>query len=353
MQLVYLPNTMALTTGGKPLKIMHKIYHFFLKAAAWTIVGGYLICFSVLAEEPTIQAQCSPEQERYIWQFLLNLTENPKAAAGIMGNLYYESYLQCSKTEDGIPLECAEEYTYAVDSGEYGGFITDGYGYGLAQWSYSGRKQRLLELANSSEVSVSDLDVQLQLIAEELENFNMLYRISHTDSIQFASDYFLLNFENPQAQDEEMRNIRGEIGQAFYEKYADIKTEECLTDAQKYVVQIASHSDLYSIVPEDGNSFTWASEVYQEAGFPLDSHGSVRQSAACYGLNRELSAVPVGAAVYGKNPSEEGYVGIYIGDHKVCHYDGKIRIDSLDDWISQYQGYCWGWIGGTDLSAIT
>lgn len=187
-------------------------------AIAWIVILNHTLCLPVFAEE--MHMECTPDQEEYIWEYLLDLTGNPKAAAGIMGNLYYESHLLPQKLEDGAGWDDSEDaYTMAVDCGDYDAFSTDGYGYGLAQWSYSQRKQRLTELAASSNASVGDLDVQLQLIAEELEKFNMLYRISHTDRVRFASDYFLLNFENPQDQDEQMQKHRAELGQSFYEKY--------------------------------------------------------------------------------------------------------------------------------------
>ena len=54
----------------------------------------------------------STEQE--IWDYLVDLTGNPKAAAGIMGNLYYESALNPVAVQhpDGI---C---FRYSVQSGD-------------------------------------------------------------------------------------------------------------------------------------------------------------------------------------------------------------------------------------------
>lgn len=69
-----------------------------------------------------------------------------------------------------------ETYINAVDNGTYSivkngktcDFTTDGYGVGLAQWTSSGRKARLLEYAKSKGKSVGDLITQLEFVDTEI-----------------------------------------------------------------------------------------------------------------------------------------------------------------------------------------
>ena len=48
------------------------------------------------------------------------------------------------------------EYTSQVDAGTYTNFIKDGYGYGLAQWTYYSRKQSLLDYMTAAGVSIGN-----------------------------------------------------------------------------------------------------------------------------------------------------------------------------------------------------
>lgn len=81
-----------------------------------------------------------------------------------------------------------------------------------------------------------------------------------------------------------------------------------------------------------------------------------------WGVSTDFSKIQLGATVYGyaykyTSPGARwGHVGIYIGDGKVAHNAGSknglgvIKISGLDDWITTYDGICWGWNGGTDLT---
>ena len=77
-----------------------------------------------------------------------------------MGNLFAESALNPQNLQNNgnkaLGITDAE-FTAAFDAGLYGDdiFIHDGYGYGLAQWTYYSRKQALLEYARSQGKSIS------------------------------------------------------------------------------------------------------------------------------------------------------------------------------------------------------
>lgn len=313
----------------------------------------FFLSFPIFAAEDN--AINSSEQE--IWDYLVDLTGNPKAAAGIMGNLYYESALNpvAVQHSDGIILD-PEVYTMESQLGIHENFATDGYGYGLAQWTYPRRKLRLLELADAQSCYIGDVSVQLQLLGEELENYHMLYRISHTDSIQFASDYFLKHYENPRIQNEEIHQQRARKGQYYYDKYTnpvqEVPQQDNLTQAQKDVIQIASHSDAYNIPAEKGYCMAWVTAVYREAGHSMTASPSALASAESFSMSEDLSDIPLGAAIYGKHNDKYGHIGLYVGNGVVFHNANGAVSDTLEDWIRQYDGFCWGWPGGIDLTAL-
>ena len=92
-------------------------------------------------------------QQQQIWNYLLEITGNAYAAAGLMGNLYAESGLNSTNLQDACEASLGYEdstYTDAVDSGIYSDFATDRAGYGLAQWTWQERKQNLLSFAQDA-----------------------------------------------------------------------------------------------------------------------------------------------------------------------------------------------------------
>ena len=325
------------------------------RVLALVVLVGTLncICFPAGAIKTTAQLRCTADVEQYVWDFFLELTDNPYAAAGIVGNLYYESHLLPENLETmgrKVPVFTDYTYTQAVDEGIYGSFVSDGTGYGLAQWTYSGRKQRLVDLARQQGRSVGSLDVQLDLVAEELDRYNMLTRLSSAENVRFASDYFMVHFENPKDKSEELKRERYKLCRKFYQKYALGDREALLTEAQTLVAVIAKNSAEYKIAAVPGYCQAWCADVYKAAGFKLDTSRSANESAERFAVSTDFSKIPVGAAVYGKSNSEFGHVGIYVGRGKVYHIADKLTTDTLEDWLRIYKGYAWGWIGGVDLT---
>lgn len=109
---------------------------------------------------------------RKIWDYLLERIGNPYGTAGVMGNLQAESGLNPRNLQNSFEAKLGytdDSYTEAVDSGKYGGFVFDGAGYGLAQWTYWSRKTRLLAMARERSTSIGDLDTQLDVLWAELQ----------------------------------------------------------------------------------------------------------------------------------------------------------------------------------------
>ena len=176
--------------------------------------------------------------ERVIWDKLLAAGLTPAGAAGLMGNLYAESGLNPQNLQNSFEAKLGlsdADYTAAVDCGVYLNFITDGAGYGLAQWTYSSRKAALLAYAGARGRSVGDLDMQVGYLLQELQSLfpAVLGLLRTTGSVREASDCVLLQFERPANQSKENCERRAALGQGFYHKFAKkgeraLKPLECL-----------------------------------------------------------------------------------------------------------------------------
>ena len=316
----------------------------------------FLLLVAAILRLPTMAAEpeASTQYEERIWSYLMKLTDNPISASGIMGNLYFESNLNPLAVQNADTLTVSpKEYAFQAQTQDYEIFLEDNRGFGLAQWTYEDRKLRLLELADAQGCSIGSLDVQLQLLGEELERYNMLYRISHADSIRFASDYFLINYENPGLQDEAVKEKRAKKGRYYYDKFTKpAPPDDGLTQAQRDVAQIASNSSAYGIPAENGYCMAWVSAVYREAGHSLSPSPSALASARDFSVSTDLTEIPVGAAIYGKKNKKYGHVGLMAENGLVYHNNGDAVSTKLEDWVSIYEGFCWGWPNGIDLTKL-
>lgn len=121
-----------------------------------------------------------------------------------------------------------------------------------------------------------------------------------------------------------------------------------LTELQEAVLAVIESG---KVTAKEGYCQAWVADIYYKAGT-----GS-RSSRCCaahageeWGVSNDWSTIQVGATVYGYGSSVYGHVGIYIGNGKVAHNVGYVKIDTLEDWIKLYDGQCWGWNGGYNLT---
>ena len=165
-----------------------------------------------------------------VWDFLVEKIGNEYGVAGLMGNLDAESGLYANRLQGDIPYsEVSEQYTATVDLGivsEYD-FVhngPNGGGYGLAQWTYSTRKQALYDMWKSGGYdSIGSLSLGLNYLWKELtEDFaGVLSTLKSATSIRVASDKVLSDFERPQGWDTEAKQLeRLSLCQKWYDKYA-------------------------------------------------------------------------------------------------------------------------------------
>ena len=167
--------------------------------------------------------------EQKIWQYFKAKGLNDFGIAGLMGNLYAESALNSKNLQNVFEKKLNmtdEEYTKAVDNGTYANFVKDSAGYGLAQWTYWTRKQKLLNYAREKNKSIGDLDMQLDFLYEELkQSFKaVLNSLCNANSVLEASNVVLLQFEKPGDQSETVQNKRASYSNNYYNKYSTKNT---------------------------------------------------------------------------------------------------------------------------------
>lgn len=184
--------------------------------------------------------------EKQMFDRLKQLTNyTDKGVAGLMGNLRAESGLSSTNLQNTFNTRLKmtdEQYTSAVDSGVYKNFIKDGAGYGLAQWTYSTRKQNLFNAAKRKKVSIGDCDTQLEFLAEELKGYKEVHSVlSRTDSIKEASDIVLVQFEKPKVQSDSVKELRASYGTAIYNRCCAMDKAQSSTESlfAKAVIDIA------------------------------------------------------------------------------------------------------------------
>ena len=187
---------------------------------------------------------------RKIWDKLCAAGLTPAGAAGLLGNLQAESGLNPQNLQNSFEKKLGmsdQDYTAAVDCGAYGSFVTDGAGYGLAQWTYSSRKAALLGWAKDYGCSIGYLGVQVDFLLYELRIwFHKVWdKLRSTDSVREASDCVLLQFERPANQSADNCARRAALGQEFYDKFAGGKNVNYLMTAAELCAKAVDIADNY------------------------------------------------------------------------------------------------------------
>ena len=135
----------------------------------------------------------------HIWDYLKQKGLGSSAIAGIMGNMQAESSLEPNIVQGG---------------GHADQITVDGTtGYGLCQWTSSGRQQGLLDFANSRGTKTSDTDTQLEFMLKEIdEGYNGLLQKMDGMSPYDAALLFHKEFERS-ADTSEMAARRGQFAE--------------------------------------------------------------------------------------------------------------------------------------------
>ena len=167
----------------------------------------------------------SDDNAKRIWAFMRAKGLNDYAIAGLVGNIYAESRLKPINLQNSCNNRLGltdEQYTAAVDNGTYTSFAGDSAGYGLCQWTSSGRKQGLYNYCKGVGRSIGDIDAQLEYLWLELNNGykSVLKALQSARTVDEAARVVMLKFERPADQSEAKQLVRVGYGLDFYNIYA-------------------------------------------------------------------------------------------------------------------------------------
>ena len=172
------------------------------------------------------------EHSRYIWDYFVEKIGNEYGVAGLMGNLEAESGLYPDRVQGDIPYsDYSKNYTADVDAGRISesDFVhnaPNGGGYGLAQWTYYTRKQRMYDMFKAGGYSsIGSIELACDYLWHELQNdfAGVLSVLRSAKSVREASDKVLHDFENPADQSVSVEIRRASMGQAWFELYSGTK----------------------------------------------------------------------------------------------------------------------------------
>lgn len=179
-----------------------------------------------------------------VWNFLKSKGFNDYGAAGLMGNLHAESALQPTNLQNSHERKLGmtdAQYTAAVDSGAYMNFVGDSAGFGIAQWTYWSRKQALLNYAKQYCKSIGDLEMQLNFLIKELQQYGLLDKLKKATSVYEASTIVLLQYEKPADQSETAKQRRAGYGQVYYNRFVDPLAADLDTLAKHGVINTPAY----------------------------------------------------------------------------------------------------------------
>lgn len=173
--------------------------------------------FEKLASKAGLYSYAATSAKDQVFSFLTeNMGLNLAAACGVASNLYYESGFASNNLEnyyeDPSRLGMSdEEYTAKVNSGEYSRkkFTSDSAGYGLCQWTSSGRKGKLYDFATEyfkqkgTKFNIGNRTMQLEFFKKELSEsypvtYNTASKVPNIEMGVFMTAFVMCaNFEIP------------------------------------------------------------------------------------------------------------------------------------------------------------
>lgn len=180
-----------------------------------------------------------PDVANRFVEFCLSKGLTPNGTAGAAGNICHESGFAPNNLQNSYNTAWKvsdEEYTALVNTGIWQdpvyakSFASDSAGYGLCQWTSSGRKQGLLNLALNTNRDIDDPNVQFEHFWDELTTVKRYKNVYETlkdpgKSIEECAEVFVCEFEVPKSviQGGEARqnaiNVRSASAKEFYDIY--------------------------------------------------------------------------------------------------------------------------------------
>lgn len=178
--------------------------------------------------------------EDYVFQRLVGAGYNNAAACGILANLQAESGVSPNNMQNSYENSnkygkkyTDESYTSDVNNNVINGydFAHDEIGYGLAQWTYWNRKEKLYNMTVAAGASVDDITKQCDLLLAELSSYGIDFNVPNTEEgAKTAADRFCKQFEKPADMDNQSKNVRQPNAVKLWSTYKDgVITSEPLT----------------------------------------------------------------------------------------------------------------------------
>lgn len=186
--------------------------------------------------------------EQRIFDFFAGKGFTAAGIFGMLGNIRDESGGNPRNLQNSYEKKLGytdDSYTEAVDAGTYKNFARDAAGYGLAQWTYSTRKENLLKFARNQGDSIGDFDMQLAFMYQELQGYKKLFAIlKTTNSIREASDAFMTQYERPADQSEKAKRRRASYGEEICAMLTGVENPDSMVqiteaEARQRVISIA------------------------------------------------------------------------------------------------------------------
>lgn len=208
----------------------------------------------------------------------------------LMGNFKAESEFNPTKVELNRISMSDEEYTWAVDNGVYGKFVSDRIGYGIYQLTYPSRKMGYLAYVTNLGLSIGDESAQVDYCIRELmTDCRSLYNyLKTTNDITTATSRVCKEFEKPNVNN---IDTRIKYAKELYSEFSSGKSIKSTGGASMY-----DKNKVISIAEKEIGYLEKASNAY------LDDKTANAGSANYTKYARDLAAI---SGLY--NGNKQGY----------------------------------------------
>lgn len=210
-------------------------------------------------------------EDKKIWDQLYRDIGNPYGVAGIMGNLFAESSMNpyCisgSKAKDTTGIDYTNDVEAMIISKDE--FMHDGVAYGLAQWRYYSRKERLYDMAKALNLPLGDAATQITYLLSEIRTYKTVWKtITMAKSVKEASDIVLEKYEKPANTSDAIKEKRSAYGMQYLDAFYPInepvkhtiKNTYIVTTTKNVFVRTGNGTEYTKIrrINKEGTEFPW------------------------------------------------------------------------------------------------
>ena len=163
---------------------------------------------------------------KVIWDQLYKEIKNPFGVAALMGNLFAESSLNpmCMTGKNAKGID-PDTYVTDVSKGKITSeqFAHDGIAFGLAQWLYWSRKEKLYEFSKGDGRSIANVNLQIAFLLQEIKTYQTVWRtILEAKNVKEPSDIIMERYEKPSNVSTQAKTKREFFGMEYYDAFAKL-----------------------------------------------------------------------------------------------------------------------------------